>query len=136
MTNSTIKRIGFACKYLHEDQTQKKKVLEELQRPLTERSTTVAWLNRQTRDVAEQRLWDIMEHNSAAAKRLVEYVGSLTPELRMVRLGSNQLPCATHPDWRYFWSRPDDTSALLRKRAQKVSPLSPKEHSYAQIYCF
>jgi UV DNA damage endonuclease len=107
LTNSTIKRIGFACKYLHEDQTQKKKVLEELQRPLTERSTTVAWLNRQTRDVAEQRLWDIMEHNSAAAKRLVEYVGSLTPELRMVRLGSNQLPCATHPDWRYFWSRPD-----------------------------
>jgi len=102
-----IKRIGFACKYLHEDQTQKKKVLEELQRPLTERSTTVQWLNRQTRDVAEQRLWDIMEHNAAAAKRLVEYVGSLTPELRMVRLGSNQLPCATHPDWRYFWSRPD-----------------------------
>lgn len=107
MTDSTYKRIGFACKYLHEDQTQKKKVLEELQRPLTERSTTVQWLNRQTRDVAEQRLWDIMEHNAAAAKRLVEYVGSLTPELRMVRLGSNQLPCATHPDWRYFWSRPD-----------------------------
>jgi UV DNA damage endonuclease len=107
LTNSTIKRIGFACKYLHEDQTQPKKLLEEIQRPLTERSTTVAWLNRQTRDVAEQRLWDIMEHNTAAAKRLVEYVGSLPLELRMVRLGSNQLPCATHPDWRYYWSRPD-----------------------------
>jgi len=25
----------------------------------------------------------------------------------MVRLGSNQLPCATEPTWRYFWSRPD-----------------------------
>jgi UV DNA damage repair endonuclease len=101
------KRIGFACKYLHEDQTLKPKLLEELQRPLTEKCTTVAWLNRQTRDVAEQRLWDIMEHNAAAAKRLVEYVGSLPPELRMVRLGSNQLPCATEPSWRYFWSKPD-----------------------------
>ena len=101
------KRIGFACKYLHPDQTQPKKVLEELQRPLTERATTVAWLNRQTRDVAEQRLWDIMVHNSAAAKRLVEYVGSLVPELRMVRLGSNQLPCATHGEWGYFWARSD-----------------------------
>ena len=103
----TVARIGFACKYMHEDQTQKKKVLEELQRPLTERSTTVSWLGRQTQEVAEERLWDIMIHNAAAAKRLVEYVGSLTPELRMVRLGSNQLPCATHPDWRYFWQRPD-----------------------------
>ena len=26
---------------------------------------------------------------------------------RMVRLGSNQLPAATHPDWRYFWKRPE-----------------------------
>ena len=107
LTDQTICRIGFACKYMHHDQTQKKKLLEEIQRPLTERSTTVAWLNRQTRDVAEQRLWDIMEHNAAAAKRLVEYVGNLEPELRMVRLGSNQLPCATHPDWQYFWARPD-----------------------------
>ena len=102
-----IPRIGFACKYLHPDQTQPKKVLEELQRPLTERGTTVAWLNRQTRADAEQRLWEIMEHNSAAALRLVQYVGSLEPGLRMVRLGSNQLPVATHPDWKYFWARPD-----------------------------
>src|SRR5210317_1765901 len=96
-SQQVTKRIGFACKYMHPDQTQKKKVLEELQRPLTEKCTTVAWLNRQTRDVAEQRLWDIMEHNAAAAYRLVEYVGSLPDELRMVRLGSNQLPVYTEP---------------------------------------
>jgi UV DNA damage endonuclease len=113
------KRIGFACKYLHPDQTQHKKVLEELQRPLTERSTTVAWLNRQTRDVAEQRLWDIMVHNAAAAKRLVEYVGTCVPELRMVRIGSNQLPCATHADWQYFWSR-SDVVAYCEKHYGKV----------------
>ena len=101
------KRIGFACKYLHYNQNQPKKLLEELQRPLTEKCTTVAWLNRQTKDVAEERLWDIMVHNAAAAKRLVEYVGSLPPELCMVRLGSNQLPCATESSWRYFWSKPD-----------------------------
>jgi UV DNA damage endonuclease len=104
---SQQKRIGFACKYLHYNQRQPKKLLEEIQRPLTERATTVAWLNRQSKDVAEERMWDIMVHNAAAAKRLVEYVGSLPPELRMVRLGSNQLPCATEPTWRYFWSRPD-----------------------------
>jgi UV DNA damage repair endonuclease len=92
---------------MHHNQNQPKKLLEELQRPLTEKCTTVAWLNRQSCDVAEQRLWDIMVHNAAAAKRLVEYVGSLPPELRMVRLGSNQLPCYTQRDWSYFWTRPD-----------------------------
>ena len=69
------KRIGFACKYMHPDQTQKKKLLEEIQRPLNTRSTTVAWLNRQTVDVAEERLWDIMVHNIKSYKNLIEYVG-------------------------------------------------------------
>ena len=99
---------------MHPDQTQSKKILEEIQRPLTEKCTTVQWLNRQNRDVAEQRLWDIMVHNSAAAKRLVEYVGSLPPELRMVRLGSNQLPVYTQHEWSYFWKR-TDVIAYLEK---------------------
>ena len=111
-------RVGFACKYLHHDQTQKKKLLEEIQRPLTERSTTVRWLNEQKRDVAEQRLWDIMAHNAAAAKRLVEYVGSLPEHQRMVRLGSNQLPCATQEDWRYFWQLPDVVAYCEREYAK------------------
>jgi len=118
MFDEDTQRIGFACKYLHHNQNQKKKILEELQRPLTEKCTTVAWLNRQTRDVAEQRLWDIMVHNAAAAKRLVEYVGGLPNELRMVRLGSNQLPCATQRDWRYFWSRNDVVEFCEREYAK------------------
>ena len=101
------KRIGFACKYMHPDQTQKKKLLEEIQRPLNTRSTTVQWLNRQTRDVAEQRLWDIMVHNIQSYYNLIEYVGGLPNELRMVRLGSDVLPVYTEPTWCYFWQRPD-----------------------------
>ena len=115
LKSQETKRIGFACKYMHPDQTQKKKVLEELQRPLTERSTTITWLNRQTRDVAEERMWDIMEHNGAAALRLIEYVGGLPDALRMVRLGSNQLPAYTQHDWSYYWHKPD-----VRQRAEKL----------------
>ena len=101
------KRIGFACKYMWHDQTQKKKLLEEIQRPLNTRSTTVQWLNRQTREVAEQRLWDIMVHNIQSYANLIEYVGSLTDELRMVRLGSDVLPVYTEPTWGYYWRKPD-----------------------------
>ena len=103
----TMKRIGFACKYMHEDQTQKKKLLEEIQRPLNTRSTTVAWLNRQTKEVAEERLWDICKHNIQSYYNLIKYVGGLQHELRMVRLGSDVLPVYTEPTWGYFWKLPD-----------------------------
>ena len=102
-----MKRIGFACKYMHPDQTQKKKVLEEIQRPLNTRSTTVQWLNRQTREVAEERLWDIMVHNIQSYHQLIAYVGGLPNDLRMVRLGSDCLPVYTQQDWSYFWRKPE-----------------------------
>ena len=108
-------RIGFACKYMHEDQTLSKKLLEEIQRPFNEKATTITWLNNQTREVAEQRLWDIMQHNGKAALKLIKYVGSLPNELRMVRLGSNQLPAYTQHDWSYFWRKPD-----VRQRAERL----------------
>tara|TARA_B110000971_G_scaffold140828_1_gene143934 strand:+ start:1225 stop:2295 length:1071 start_codon:yes stop_codon:yes gene_type:complete len=114
----TQQRIGFACKYMHYDQTQTKKVLEEIQRPLNTKSTTVQWLNRQTREEAEQRLWDIMVHNIAAYKRLIEYVGSLPPQLRMVRLGSDVLPVYTQRDWSYYWRRPDVVAYAEREFAK------------------
>ena len=101
------KRIGFACKYMHPDQTQKKKLLEEIQRPLNTRSTTVQWLNRQSKEVAEQRLWDIMVHNIQSYYNLIEYVGGLPNELRMVRLGSDILPVYTQLDWCYYWQLSD-----------------------------
>ena len=113
-----VQRIGFACKYMDPDQSQKKKLLEERQRPLNTRSTTVQWLNRQTRDVAEERLWDIMVHNIASYKRLIEYVGSLPPELRMVRLGSDVLPVYTQRDWSYYWQRPDVVQYAEREFAK------------------
>ena len=108
-------RIGFACKYMHEDQTLSKKLLEEIQRPFNEKATTITWLNNQTREVAEQRLWDIMQHNGKAALKLIKYVGSLPNELRMVRLGSNQLPAYTQHDWSYFWHKPD-----VRQEAERL----------------
>ena len=118
-----VGKVGFACKYLHYDQTQKKKLLEEIQRPLTEKSTTIRWLNNQTREVAEQRLYDILVHNTQAVYNLVEYVGSLPENQRMVRLGSNQLPAATHPDWKYFWQLSDirDYAAKYYSRAGELA---------------
>lgn len=97
-----IPRIGFACKFVEETA----KGIESV-RELNTQTTTVAWLGRQTKDDAEQRLWDIMQHNISAMRRLVERVGSLEPHLRIVRLSSDALPVYTHHHWNYFWRKHD-----------------------------
>lgn len=114
MFDQSIPRIGFACKYLHSNQNQSKKQLEELQRPLNTKSTTVQWLNRQTKSVAEQRLWDIMVHNINSFKELVNYVGTLPENRRMVRLSSDCLPVFTQQDWGFYWRQPDVESYCER----------------------
>jgi hypothetical protein len=102
-----MKRIGFACKWIdHAGQVDGIKPKDDAKKYNTG-STTVAWLNRQTRDVAEQKLWDIMEQNLASTKLLVERVGQLEKNLRMVRLSSDLLPVYTQSDWSYFWRMAD-----------------------------
>lgn len=100
-------RIGFCCKWIDTVDQIDGFGKDDAAKALNTRTTTVAWLNRQTRDVAEQRLWELMEHNIASAQRLVERVGSLDEGRRMVRLGSDILPVYTEPTWSYFWRRHD-----------------------------
>ena len=75
-------------------------------RELNGRSTTMRWL-REHPEEAEQRQWDIMNHNAAAAVRMIERVGSLEPGLRMVRLGSEMLQGYTEPSWKDWWQQTD-----------------------------
>jgi UV DNA damage repair endonuclease len=63
---------------------------------------------------AEQRQWDIMNHNAAAALRLVERVGSLPERLRMVRLGSEMLQGYTEPAWKEWWQQSDIQDHLAK----------------------
>ena len=116
-------KIGFACKYMHHDQTVKKKLLEEIQRPLNTRATTVAWLDNQPRDVAVERIHDIVDHNTKSVERLVEYVGSLDKNYRMVRLGSDVLPMYTHPKWKFVYAD-NELQNLIQSRLQKVGKIA------------
>ena len=124
MFDSSVKRIGFCCKYLDPDQTQKPKILKEIQQNYTEKVTTVAWCNRQEKHVAEERMLDLVTHNMQSAYNLVEWVGTALPaERRMVRLGSNQIPMATEPTWRYLWDDPNN-QRILEDGFAKVGQLA------------
>jgi UV DNA damage repair endonuclease len=104
------KRIGFACKWIDRpDQVLGIKPLDDAKQYNTG-STTVAWLNRQTKEVAEQKLWDLMVGNIESTRKLIERIGTLNGNLRMVRISSDILPVYTQSDWCYFWRKPDVVS--------------------------
>ena len=99
-------KIGFACKWIdHPEQVNGIDKKDDAKQYNTG-STTVAWLNRQSKEVAEQRLWDLMVGNIEATRKLVEKVGALDENLRMVRLSSDILPVYTQQDWSWFWRLP------------------------------
>ena len=101
------KRIGFACKFIDRpDQVLGIKPTDDCKQYNTG-STTVAWLNRQTKEVAEEKLWDLMVGNIESTRKLIERIGNLDEHLRMVRISSDLLPVYTQSDWRYFWRKPD-----------------------------
>ena len=118
-----IKRIGFACKWIdNPDQVNGIKPKDDCKQYNTG-STTVAWLNRQTKDVAVDKLWSLMEQNIESTRKLVERVGTLDESLRMVRISSDLLPVYTQHDWSWFW-RQNDVRNYAEKHFGQVGSLA------------
>jgi UV DNA damage repair endonuclease len=119
------KKIGFACKWIdHAEQVDGIKPKDDAKKYNTG-STTVAWLNRQSRDVADQKLWDLMVQNIESTRLLVERVGKLDENLRMVRLSSDILPVYTEPVWSRFWRLPD-TRAYCERGFKQIGDVARK----------
>jgi len=101
---TTLKRIGFCCKWLNNPSECGGMKVNAVDRDLNGRSTTMRWLREHPAE-AEQRQWDIMNHNAAAAVRMIERVATLPENRRMVRLGSEMLQGYTEKDWQAWWQR-------------------------------
>lgn len=99
-------RVGFCCKWINDPSEVAGMKVSAVDRDLNGRSTTMRWL-REHKSEAEQRQWDIMNHNARAALLLVERVATLPEHRRMVRLGSEMLQGYTHEEWIPFWKQAD-----------------------------
>jgi len=99
LTNQSIKRIGFACKFSELNSKGEICSIKELNTG----GTTRAWVNRQTQSVAEEKVLDVSKQNILHTHNLVKKVSSLEPALRMVRLTSDMLPFYTMDGWQEFW---------------------------------
>jgi len=113
MTTFTTPRLGFACKWLDDPSEVKGMKVNALNRELNGRSTTMRWLREHPAE-AEQRQWDIMNHNTTAAVKMIERVATLPAERRMVRLGSEMLQGYTEADWIGWWQQADVQRHLER----------------------
>lgn len=121
-------KIGFACIYMLppelEATASSKAEAKRWAKFYRLGETTVKWLN-DNKNVAEDRLWEIMEHNCSALYNLVEKVSNYPEPMRMVRLGSGVCPVYTHPQWSWFYKQPD-VMAYLAKHLSKVGKLARK----------
>lgn len=100
-------KIGFACKWIDTAEQVNGIGSKDDARKYSTGTTTIAWLSRQSRDVAEEKLYNLVKQNLQHTLNLVLKVSTLPVGLRMVRLSSEILPVYTHKDWSYFYKRPD-----------------------------
>ena len=101
--NQNIKRIGFACKFA---EINKKGEIASVE-GLNTGGTTMAWANRQSRRVAEEKIIDVAKRNIMNTHALIKKVATLPNELRMLRITSDMLSFYTHEDWQGFWQSSD-----------------------------
>ncbi|MGE6530086.1 UV DNA damage repair endonuclease UvsE [Pseudomonas sp. NPDC077382] len=104
-------KIGFACMYRHPGHSESLKELEAIERAFNPRSTTLRWLTSVSQEAAREKLNTIIEHNLAAQLRLLEYVETLPPPLRMLRLSSDLLPFYSHPEAADFYRQAEVQAA-------------------------
>ena len=103
-------RIGFACKIQESH--------DKAAPGLNTGTTTITWLNNQTRDVAVAKLWGILDKNTNAIRKQLDWISKLPHSQRMFRLSSDLLPAYTHDDWSWFYWQPDVVSELEARFAQ------------------
>ena len=99
MTNQSIHRIGFACKWA---EINKKNEIASVE-GLNTGGTTMAWANRNKRDIVEQKIIDVAKSNIVNTHNLIKKVATLPNELRMLRITSDMLSFYTHENYRDFW---------------------------------
>jgi UV damage endonuclease UvdE len=109
---NTQGKIGFACKWIDNAAQVDGIGPKDDARKYSTGTTTIAWLGRQSVEVAEQKLYDLVKQNLQNTLNLVTKVSTLPIGLRMVRLSSEILPVYTHRDWSYFYKRSDVISIL------------------------
>ncbi len=108
-------KIGFACKY--KSGSSSIKTIKEEESFFNTKTTTAKWLNNQSVDIAEERLFSIINYNLESLNRINKYIKTLPKELQMFRISSDILPFYTHKKWKYFYQKKEIQELLISRFA-------------------
>jgi UV DNA damage repair endonuclease len=103
-----VRKVGFACKFV----AVNNKGITESVPGMNTGGTTLTYLKKAGKNVAERKMWEVMETNIGHTHNLVRHVSKLRLELRMLRLTSDMMTGYTHEDWEYFYKLPDVTRRM------------------------
>ena len=102
-------KIGFACKIIDPKQTK------EWHEEFNTKSTTVAFMNRNSKVDQEKKLDSLLDHNIQALGNMLLYVSQLPDGMHMMRLGSELLPLYTFPAFRWYYELPSTKKKIEEK---------------------
>lgn len=105
-----VPRIGFACKI--------QSAHDKAAAGLNTGTTTITWLNKQTKDKAAERLWEILQKNTDAVLAQLKWLSKYPVGARMMRVSSDLLPAYTHDDWSWWYWQPDVVHELETRFAR------------------
>jgi UV DNA damage repair endonuclease len=108
--NQSVQRIGFACKFA---EINKKGEIASVDGYNTG-GTTLAWANRNKRNIVEQKIMEVAEKNINNTHNLLNKVSTFPHELRMLRITSDMLSFYTHQDYTDFWQSTDVQNQLSK----------------------
>ncbi len=100
------RRIGYCCKLLTTQQFENKKAAQTWLDAHNGKSTTVAYLDKQSYADAVEKVRSIIAHNQQALINQFKVVSTWPQALRMVRVGSEQLPVKTFPKYKTIYDEP------------------------------
>lgn len=110
MFNNSVKRIGFACKFVEYNKKQEMVSVDGYNTG----GTTLAWAKRNKRSVVEEKIIDVAKTNIVNTHNLVKKVATFPKELRMLRITSDMLSFYNHEDFTDFWKSTDVQNSLAR----------------------
>ncbi len=127
-------RIGFACKYKHENKENlsDKEVLA-IESSFNVKTTTIRYISSLSEKEQLTKINTIVEHNLLSLRKLLDYVSTLPKELNMLRISSDLLPLYTHEDYKKYYKN-KSLKKLIEKELYEIGKLAKKNNTRLSMH--
>lgn len=111
------RRIGFCCKW---QDPKRDKAAEEL---VNQKTTTISALSKLNGACKQERIEELLRHNLSSLEILINVVGSLPDDRKLLRLTSDLLPGYTHEVAKHLYQK-SSVRALMERGFARVGALA------------